>query len=426
MPDCGSQIAICDVPIRYDTYKGCGHVCSYCFVSRKANIREIEKGESPQALKEFIKGKRSPSTKWCDWDIPLHWGGVSDPFQPIEKVEKRSLKALEVFAETQYPFIVSTKNKLIATEPYLSLIKQCNCVVQFSAVSPQYDALERGASTYAERLAAAEKITPYKRVNLRAQPYIPAVFKDTIKAARTYRDIGIHGVIFEAMKYTKPVIPELTKIGGDYCYSVEQLMPQFTAIRDCFHRYGLKFYSGENRLRSLSDELCCCGVEGLGWRVNTANQNHYLFDPQGVEFSERMKEQGTAQVWGACEQSTVQQAELKLTSYAEKMAKCFMNPYQYQIGGVTFTKEQSERLRTYLKACLKASGRKAAEVDKHLGTSGMAGHYFGASQWSMPTREAYEKMRQIIPQLGDYDYVLSEIGGKSSQFKAYSVVGRIR
>ena len=83
MPKCGSQITICDLPIRFDTYKGCSHLCSYCFVQLKYNIAHIEKGEGPASLLKFIQGHRDQTTNWCDWNIPIHWGGVSDPFQPI-------------------------------------------------------------------------------------------------------------------------------------------------------------------------------------------------------------------------------------------------------------------------------------------------------------------------------------------------------
>lgn len=34
MPNCGSQCWLCDMPIRFDTYKGCTHGCKYCFVQR--------------------------------------------------------------------------------------------------------------------------------------------------------------------------------------------------------------------------------------------------------------------------------------------------------------------------------------------------------------------------------------------------------
>ncbi|MDP4270088.1 MAG: hypothetical protein Q8909_08165 [Bacteroidota bacterium] len=80
---------------------------------------------------------------------------------------------MKVLVETQYPFIVSTKNKLIVQGEYFELIKKANCVVQFSAVCPAYDNIEKGASSFLERLEAAKKISPYKRVNIRVQSYTP-------------------------------------------------------------------------------------------------------------------------------------------------------------------------------------------------------------------------------------------------------------
>ena len=91
MPSCGSQIILCEVPIRFDNYVGCSHGCKYCFVTRKADISQVKLGESTQALREFIAGKRTTDTQWCDWNIPLHWGGMSDPFQPAELQYRRSL-----------------------------------------------------------------------------------------------------------------------------------------------------------------------------------------------------------------------------------------------------------------------------------------------------------------------------------------------
>lgn len=85
MPDCGSQVTLCDLPIRFDTYKGCSHLCKYCFAAKKRELNDIKRGETINQLLNFIKGNRSINTNWCDWNIPLHWGGMSDPFQPIEK-----------------------------------------------------------------------------------------------------------------------------------------------------------------------------------------------------------------------------------------------------------------------------------------------------------------------------------------------------
>lgn len=64
--------------------------------------------------------------------------------------------------------------------------------------------------------------------------------------------------------------------------------------------------------------------------------------------------------------------------------------------------EKAEGLRLYLCSALEKSGKKASDIDKLLGTNGMSGHYFGKSQWMFPTREAYEKMKTIMPLDRDY------------------------
>lgn len=68
--------------------------------------------------------------------------------------------------------------------------------------------------------------------------------------------------------------------------------------------------------------------------------------------------------------------------------------------------EKSEKLRAYLIAARDAAGISSADVDRYLGTNGMSGHYFGRSQWAFPTREAYQKLQQIMPGLDqDFDDV---------------------
>ena len=60
-------------------------------------------------------------------------------------------------------------------------------------------------------------------------------------------------------------------------------------------------------------------------------------------------------------------------------------------------------IREYLVAQRDLHGVTNRQVDEILGTAGMAGHYFGASQWAMPTAEAYAKMRELIPFDREYD-----------------------
>lgn len=318
MPSCASQIILCDVPVRFDTYSGCSHGCEYCFTQRRYDISNIKPNESAKVLISWIEGKRNKETEWCDWAIPLHWGGLSDPFQPIERKAKRSLECLKVFAKTKYPFIVSTKNKLIAEEPYFSLIKECDCVVQFSALCDKYDAVEKGASTFAERLQAASKIAQHKRVIIRCQPYLPAYFADIMANIKKFAGAGVYGIVFESMKFLKKQ-KGTVRVMGDWCYPTQLLKKHFTAFKAECHRHGLKFYSGENRLRAMGDSLCCCGADGLGWKTNTANLNHYIYDRQNYIFTPAMERINSAIAFKGITQSTLGAHAIKNMSYKDAM-----------------------------------------------------------------------------------------------------------
>lgn len=293
---CGSQAILCNLPIRFDTYKGCTHGCRYCFAQKKQDIAKIGKGETAESLKNFIEGKRSDTTNWCDWNIPIHWGGMSDPFQPIEKKYRVSYECLKLLAETQYPFVVSTKGRLVAEPEYLDLLEKCNCVVQVSMVCSKYDPLERGCPTYEERLEMVRKLAKrVQRVVVRIQPYMLEVFEDVMKNIPRLAEAGVYGVVVEGMKFFKGK-PGMVKIGGDHCYPLPAIRRDFESIRAECHRHGMKFYAGENRLRAMGDDMCCCGIDGLpGFKGNDYNLC-MLLNGKNPQPTENMKKVGTGGV----------------------------------------------------------------------------------------------------------------------------------
>lgn len=328
MPRCGSQAILCGLPVRFDTYTGCSHMCRYCFAQKKIDLESIKVGETAKSLKAFIEGKRIQETNWCDWDIPIHWGGLSDPFQPLEQKYRESLRCLEVFAATGYPFVVSTKGRLIVADEYLSLIKQANCVVQISMVSPKYDILEQGAPPYMERLDIVRAIADAgKRVNIRVQPYMTEVFNDVMNSMEAYKEAGAYGVILEGMKFFKKQ-PGLVKVGGDFCYPKETLEQQFMQIKDRAHQCGLKFYAGENRLRGMGDDLTCCGIDGLGWRANAYNLCHML-NGAAIFPTNKMAEPGTAYCFKAIDQSSAGNKNIKSKSFSGYLAEYYTTKKEY-------------------------------------------------------------------------------------------------
>lgn len=77
-------------------------------------------------------------------------------------------------------------------------------------------------------------------------------------------------------------------------------------------------------------------------------------------------------------------------------------------------KDNSEKLRAYLLEGLRKAGKTAAEVNRFLGTNGMARHYFGRSQWEFPTREVYIKLQSLLYLPENYD----EIYGLQSLYES--------
>lgn len=244
---------------------------------------------------------------------------MSDPFQPCEKEHRVSMKALEIFAETGYPVIISTKGKLITDDEYLNVLKRCNAVVQVSMIAPRYDTLEPGCPTYQERLEMLKKLAPNcKRLIVRIQPYTTDVLREVLDNIPRIADAGAYGIIVEGMKSVKGV-KGMVKIAGDFCYPYEVLQSHFEMVRDKAHEFGLAFFSGENRLRSMGDSLTCCGCEGVeGFKTNHYNLNH-IMNGDKVEPTEKMKEVGTAYPFKAMNQTTVFWNRLKEESFAAKM-----------------------------------------------------------------------------------------------------------
>lgn len=316
---CGIQCLSCDYPIHFDTYKGCSYGCRYCFVKQKYAIENIEPIRTTKSLRNFIEGKRNFETKWCDWAIPLHWGGNSDPFQEYELEHKCSLECLKIFAETKYPFIVSTKNPFMLTkEPYLSLIRECNCVLQISMACSKYDKLELGSPAYKERLQAAkflsDKVT---RIIARVRPYFPDCHKDIVAELPNYAKAGIYGISISSF-ISKKKQRGMVKQGNNYVFPLDIIAPRFRELKEKCHENGLRFFCCELGLDHWSDELSCCGTENLdGFIPNRFNVAHLAYDEIQPEATQAMKQSDTYQPFKCIGQSQAHALKCKGRSFEE-------------------------------------------------------------------------------------------------------------
>lgn len=320
MISCGKQCLTCDYPVHMDTYRGCAHGCLYCATRKKYNISAVKPLRSVVALRNFISGKRTQETKWCDWAIPLHWGANSDPFQPCELEHGASLECLRIFAETKYPFIVSTKNPVMLTrDPYLSVISDCNAVVQISMACGKYDRLEPGAPCYEDRLAAAAVLAPrVRRVVARVQPFFPDALEAILGELPRYKEAGIHGIIAEAFvsaNRQKGMIRE----NSTYIFPNDLLAPMMKRLKARCAELGLDFTCTTGGLTWLSDSHVCCGCAGLDdFRANTFHLDH-IAQGDAMEPTAAMTDQPCPQPFKCIGQSQAWALQCKGKSFAELM-----------------------------------------------------------------------------------------------------------
>lgn len=321
---CGSQASLCEFPVRLDTYSGCSHGCRYCFAQAKTDIAVVRPDKCVKQVMSFAGGGRTVETNWCDWRIPLHWGGLSDPFQPAEREHGVSLEVLKVLRETQYPFIVSTKGVLVSQEPYLTLLSECNAVVQISMVCSKYDRMEPGAPTFEERVEMLRRLEGnVKKLVVRAQPYMTQVRDEFVANIPRIAEAGADAVTVEGMKFKRKK-PGLVRVGGDFCYPEERLRGDYEAIREACHEAGIGFFCAENRLRSMGDGTACCGCGDVeGFEGNGFNAVS-LLNGSGAGPTEAMRRAGTAACFKSVYQDPGMSAVISRKSFEEMQLRELM------------------------------------------------------------------------------------------------------
>src|SRR5262245_40227297 len=134
------QIFFCAAPIRLDAYDGCQFGCVYCFSRRRARrwaskgVHAANSKAFEQRLKRVAEGNYlSALDEFRAIRVPIQLGGLHDPFTPREKSSGVTYRLLRILSDFNYPTLISTKGELVADTQYVSLLRQMNVVVRFSA-----------------------------------------------------------------------------------------------------------------------------------------------------------------------------------------------------------------------------------------------------------------------------------------------------
>jgi DNA repair photolyase len=286
-----SLFAFCGLPLRLDSYKGCAFQCSYCYARARESIEGTPavRPADPQALdrlfqRVFVEQREDLSvvSECLRHRMPLHFGVMGDPFQPVERRYRISLSYLRACAKYNHPLVISTRGSLIASSPYLELLRDMKDVFVRMSLSTTEDArsLEYSEVRPSGILRVMETLTKAGiRVGCRWQPYIPGVSEDPEVFAPRVANAGSEHCSFEFLRLPREKSPRLSEgfraaTGEDPLLAYKRLgashrvreyilppahrFDMIVRARAAIRNAGMRFGAADNDFQHLSDSACCC------------------------------------------------------------------------------------------------------------------------------------------------------------------------
>lgn len=220
--------------------------------------------------------------------IPIHFGGMSDPFQAAERDLKISLRTLSLLKRYDYPTIISTKSDLLLGKEYLDVLDGMKIAVQITLTTSSNDVakrLEPNAPSVETRLEIFSKLSDMDIwTGCRLQPLIPKVNSEDFELIDKMADAGCRHVIIEHYKLPTYTNSMRRKIMAKACsFDVEDYfrercpkptgmffeIPTKEKVENLkelvwrIHQKHMTYGAADNDLHDLGDDVCCCGVGSL-------------------------------------------------------------------------------------------------------------------------------------------------------------------
>lgn len=288
-----SQFGFCGLPLRLDTYRGCSFRCTYCFARHRGghSCGDIIVPADPTAIgRLFERALDSEETtvgvigQFVRRRVPLHLGGMSDPFQPAENHFHITESVLQALVRWQYPTVISTRGVMVASRLYVDLLREIPAlVVQFS-FSTTVDEKARRVEPRCERptalMDAMESLANKGIiVTCRWQPYIPGISEEPSEFLSRVASAGCRHVAFEHLKVplerSKPLWQEFVsgvgrdlhaeyrrlgaiRDGREFILPAKEKLSRVLEVARLVHRHGMTFGAADNEFQYLSDTECCC------------------------------------------------------------------------------------------------------------------------------------------------------------------------
>lgn len=291
-----SQFFFCGLPLRLDSYRGCSFQCSFCYARYRggnaggAAILPAAPGALERILAGALRRERRSGLigQFLRRRVPVHFGGMSDPFQPLEPSLRVTRRFLETLRNFEYPTVISTRSEMPSTEPYLAILREMkSVVVQFSFTSTRAPAslkLEPFTPSPARLLRTMERLSDRNvTVTCRWQPYVPGVSESPRAFVRRVTVAGARHVALEHLKlpletghplwskllagagrdlHADFVAAGARREGRELVLPGQVKLPTILETREAVHEAGASFGAADNEFQYISDTGCCCsGVD---------------------------------------------------------------------------------------------------------------------------------------------------------------------
>ena len=287
-----SQFKFCPNAFRVDMYRGCDFGCKYCFANmeafhetgtglslwRNAEIEEVKR-KFYLAL-ETDKESKSVIVELLRHRVPLHCGGMSDPFQKREFELGLTKELIKISNQYNYPICFSTKTAFLP-EDYFEILNPKIHAFQISIMGLDFlyvNEWETNTETALRRCGFVQKL----RLNnfwcsVRIQPIIDVEqavkLMHELESLPSYYSIEHLHVIADSYAAQKAVEEYaknndngeiFTQNGGVTEFRHEVKVRNAERLIKIANSYGVKVGVADNDLHYMSQSRCCCGIDTIG------------------------------------------------------------------------------------------------------------------------------------------------------------------
>lgn len=168
----GNEGSKCNHTFRLDTYgNGCQHGCRYCYAKSLLSFRGLWNEQSPavgnisdisREIKKLPRGE------------VVRLGGMTDCFQPLERLHKVTYKTIRLLNKRRIPYLIVTKSAMVAE--YMDVLDKELAHIQVTVTTLD----DRLCATYEKASPPSDRIKAILRLQeagfdiaLRLSPFIP-------------------------------------------------------------------------------------------------------------------------------------------------------------------------------------------------------------------------------------------------------------